>query len=99
MYLSLMEVQKQFYGNQVFLILGGVSLVYCVLFYFTVWDKPNENTRISSSELEFLESELVDKGIAEEVRTKHFYKLRSCTFWQHSLLVAIIRKGISGIRK
>ena len=77
MYLSLMEVQKQFYGNQVFLILGGVSLAYCVLFYFTVWDKPNQNTRISSSELEFLESELVDKGIAEEVRTKHFYKLRS----------------------
>ena len=55
-----------------YLILGGVSLVYCVLFYFTVWDKPNQNRRISSGELEFLESQLVDKGIAEEVRTKQF---------------------------
>ena len=42
-------------------------MAWCVLFYFTIWDKPNENPRISEAELRYLERELGDKGLAKEV--------------------------------
>ena len=46
---------------------GGISVAWCVLFYFTIWDKPDENPRISEAELRYLERELGDKGLAKEV--------------------------------
>ena len=46
---------------------GGVSVVWCFLFYFTIWDKPSQNPRISEEELNYLEQELGNKGLSREV--------------------------------